>query len=90
MAKIINAKPKNPSGGYERIFNNKELGGLITKVHSASISNGSELENIILDLVNKEFIIDDFDLFLENYQRTSSINESVTKIIPKKIIKKIS
>ena len=48
MAKIKDAKAKNSSGSYARVFNNKALGDLITKVHSTSISNGSELENLIL------------------------------------------
>ena len=32
MAKIRDAKPKNPSGAYERVFDSKELGDLITKI----------------------------------------------------------
>lgn len=47
MARLRNAKPKNTSGAYERLFNNAELGELASKVQSAVISSGSELEEII-------------------------------------------
>ena len=47
MAKISERKPKNISGGYERIFGISELGMLMSKVQSAVIASGNELEKII-------------------------------------------
>ena len=62
MARLRNARPRNTSGSYERIFGNTELGGLASKVHSAAISSGTELERIIAGLVEN---IEDLDAFLE-------------------------
>ena len=49
MAKIRERTPKNVSGGYERIFGIPELGMLMSKVQSAVISSGNELEKLIQD-----------------------------------------
>lgn len=38
MAKIRNAKAKNSSGSYARVFNHQLLGDLITKIHSTAIA----------------------------------------------------
>ena len=88
MAKIIDAKPKNTSGAYERVFNNKALGDLITKIQSTSIKNGNELENIINKSVNQDYILDDFDEFLKTYNFKSGKN--TTKLLSKKAIKKFN
>ena len=47
MAKIKDSKPKTSSGGYERVFNDKQIGDIIQKVQSTVIRNGNELEGII-------------------------------------------
>lgn len=86
MAKIKDAKPKNSSGSYERVFNNKALGDLITKVHSTSISNGNELERIILSDVNPEYIINDYDAFLIEFQKYPK-TDNVIRLISKKVLK---
>ncbi len=88
MAKIVNAKPKNSGGAYSRVFDNERLGNLITKVHSTSISNGSELENLILEMIDKNCIVEDCDQFLEDYKRTANIAGDIIKLIPKKVLKK--
>ncbi len=62
MARIRNARPKNVSGSYERIFDNAELGALISKVQSAVITSGTELEKRISDMVTN---IDCLDSFLK-------------------------
>ncbi len=66
MAKISERQTKDSTGGYERVFGNKELGDLITKVHATSIANGNELEKLInLYVGNRkienldEFLLDD-------------------------------
>ena len=62
MARLRDARPKNTSGSYGRIFGNDELGGLASKVQSAVISSGSELERIVSGLVEN---IGDLDAFLK-------------------------
>ncbi len=62
MARLRNAKPKNTSGAYERLFGNAALGELASKVQSAVISSGSELEAMIVAAVPN---ISGLDAFLE-------------------------
>lgn len=62
MAKIENAKPKNVSGGYVRLFGIPALGTLASKVQSTVISSGRELEKMILERVPR---IEDLDTFLQ-------------------------
>ena len=62
MARLRDARPKNTSGSYERLFGNAELGELASKVQSAVISSGSELEAMIANSVQN---ISDLDSFLE-------------------------
>ena len=47
MVKVEDSNPKNRSGSYDRLFGDKELGYLMSKVQSASIRAGAELERII-------------------------------------------
>jgi len=84
MAKIRDASPKTSSGGYQRVFANEELGNLITKVHTTNISNGTELEKIIQQLIKDDGrVVDDCKEFFAN-----PIDEGMVYLIPKKIIKK--
>ena len=53
MALIENAKGRK-DGGYVRLLGDKELGLLISRVHSAVISAGTELEKIIKKLFFKD------------------------------------
>ena len=62
MARLRNANPQNTSGSYERLFGNAALGELASKVQSAVISSGSELEAMIATLVPN---IPDLDAFLK-------------------------
>lgn len=62
MARLRNAKPRNSSGSYERLFDNADLGALASKIQSAVISSGSELEARIAASVQN---ILDLDAFLE-------------------------
>ena len=62
MAKLEDSKPKDSSGAYARALGNRDLGALITRVHSTSISNGSELEKLIANEVKG---IENLDEFLE-------------------------
>ena len=50
MALITNAKGRGENetpSGYERLFGNRQLGMLMSKVQSAVISTGNELEGIL-------------------------------------------
>ncbi len=78
MAKIRNSKPKTSSGGYNRVFNNTSLGELIQKVQSTVISNGNELETMILSNSN---VIENLDQFL------SMDDKKGVFLCPKKVIK---
>ena len=60
MPRIEKTKPKNSSGGYGRLFGITELGQLMTRVQSAVISAGTELERIITAKVEKIENLDDF------------------------------
>ena len=62
MARISKSKGRQ-SGGYERLFGNEDLGLLISRVHGAVISFGTELERIVKSKVNR---ITELDDFLEN------------------------
>lgn len=60
MARISDRNTKDSSGGYQRLFGVQELGYLISKVHGAVISAGSELERIILEKVDNIENLDEF------------------------------
>lgn len=85
MAKICNAKVNTSSGGYNRVFDNDELGRLMAKVQSTVISNGNELEKIIL---SKTQNILDLDTYIEEV--TNGDIPNGTYVCTKKILKKSS
>ena len=62
MARIQDTKVKGSSGAYQRLFGIAALGDLISRVQSAVISSGTELERLILSRVKQ---IDDLDEFLK-------------------------
>lgn len=61
--KIRNQKGRRDgNSAYARVFNNSDLGDLISKIQATVISNGNELEKIILSQTNT---IDDLNIFIE-------------------------
>lgn len=62
MALISKAKGRD-DGGYTRLLGDPDLGRLLSRVQSAVISAGRELEKIILQ---KAQVIDDVDAFLNS------------------------
>lgn len=61
--KIRNAKGrKDENSGYIRLFDNIELGQLLSKAQATVISNGTELEKMLLKRTNN---IQDLDEFIE-------------------------
>jgi len=81
MAKIRNSRPKNPSGGFNRLFDDEALGFLMSKVQSTVIANGSELEKVITELAPT---VENLDSVLEN----PGLFPDGTYLVPKKQIKK--
>ena len=62
MAKIENSTPKSSSGGYGRLVGNEAMADLFTKVQSTVISNGTELERLIIE---RSTTINDLDDFID-------------------------
>lgn len=54
-------RANQPPSGYTRLFGNSELGNLMSRVQSAVISSGTELEKLIWERVSR---ILDLDLFV--------------------------
>ncbi len=82
--KIRNAKGRTDgNSGYTRTLGNEELGKLISKVQATVISNGTELERLI---VERSKIVVDIDDFIEKATIGDIING--TYLCTKKIFKK--
>lgn len=70
--KIRNQKRRiDGNSGYSRVFNNTELGDLISKIQATVISNGTELERIILSQTNT---IDNLDEFIDKAESNEIAN----------------
>ena len=61
MARLKDAKGRKSGSGYSRLFDNEDLGALISRIHATVISSGTELEQVIKDKVQT---IVDLDKFL--------------------------
>ena len=79
MAKVEEAKAANSTGSYARVLGVPELGALVSKIHSASIRNGNELERMIAERVEH---VPDLDEFL-----TAEIMPEGVLLATKKAIK---
>jgi hypothetical protein len=84
--KIKDTKLGRKDGGYTRVLGNKELGALISRVHSASISSGHELEKIISEKSGLFLVktVGEMESLLANGEKF----KKEIYIIPKKIVKK--
>jgi hypothetical protein len=83
--KIENTKPGRTDGGYTRVFNNEQLGALISRIHAASISSGIELEALIL-AKSDLFLVqtaEEMESLLTNGEKF----DKKTYLIPKKVVK---
>lgn len=84
MSKIINAKGRvDGNSGYTRVIGNEELGKLLSRVQSTIISNGSELEKM---LIARSRCIKDIDEFIQN--ATENKIDNGTYLCLKKTFKK--
>ena len=82
--KIRDAKGRIDGGsGYTRVLGNAELGQLISRVQSTVISNGNELERIIVSLTNT---IQDLESFIDNV--TDGAQDNGVYLCQKKVLKK--
>ena len=79
MAQVRAAKAANSTGSYARVLGVPELGALVSKIHSASIRNGNQLERMIADRVEH---VPDLDEFL-----TAEIMPGGVLLATKKAIK---
>ena len=74
--KMRNAKGRSQGSGYGRLFNDAALGELFSKAQATVISNGSELERILLEKTQN--ILD-----LEHF--ISEIEEGASQVYPEGI-----
>jgi hypothetical protein len=79
MALIENRKGRD-DGGYTRLFGDPLLGQLLSRVQSAVIASGSELERFVLEHTRT---LDDVDAFLD----MDLIPEGIF-VVPKKVLKR--
>lgn len=82
MALIETSKGREEGGGYERLFGNKQLGHLLSRVQATVISTGTELEKLIISLSPN---IHDVDGFLASQQLPEG-----TYLISKQALKRSS
>ena len=59
---LIRERQGRTDGGYTRLFGNSRLGSIVSRVQSAVISSGNELEKLIVKRAN---VIEDVDAFLQ-------------------------
>lgn len=82
--KIENAKGRrDENSGYTRLLGNARLGQLLSKVQATVISNGTELERIILSRTNN---ISDLDGFIDSV--TDGTQPDGVYVCPKDVAKK--
>ena len=84
--KIKDTKPGRKDGAYTRLLGNEELGALISRVHSASISSGVELEKLIL--AKSDLFLVQTAEEMESLLLNGEKFDKKTYLIPKKVVKK--
>jgi len=82
--KICNAQGRKDGkySGYTRVLGNESLGKLISKIQSTVISNGNELERIILSMTNN---INNLEKFIDDV--TEGKKEDGVFVCTKKVLK---
>ena len=67
MVRIDEGKPGRRDGGYARMFDDADIGALISRIHATSIRAGNELEHIVeREARANQTRIPDLDRFLAN------------------------
>ena len=65
MPKIKDSKPGRRDGSYTRMFDDADIGAMLSQVHATSIRAGTELEKLIQKHAkDNEILIPDLDAFL--------------------------
>jgi len=77
---LIETRKGRADGGYTRLFGDAELGRLFSRVQSAVIASGSELERFVIESADT---LDDLDAFLD----LDIVPEGVF-VVPKRALKK--
>lgn len=84
--KMRDARGRTTGSGYGRLFSNDRLGLLFSKAQATVISNGSELERIILAKTDN---IKDLELFISEIEKgRSKVYKDGVYICTKKTLKK--
>lgn len=87
MSKIKNSNPKSSSRGFQRLLGDNSLADLMSRIQSAVISNGYELEKSILaESKDKNIMIDNLEQFLINCREKQ--NTPGVYLCDKKVLKK--
>lgn len=76
MALIRKAKGRKAGSGYSRLFGDDTLGHLMSRVQSAVITSGTELEKLIKARVE---LISDLDYFLSELVKIDSVKSWLEK-----------
>jgi len=84
--KIKETNPGRKDGAYTRLLGNEQLGALISRIHSASISSGVELEKLIL-AKSDLFLVQSAEE-MESLLLNGEKFDKKTYLIPKKVVKK--
>ena len=86
MPKIRDSKPGRRDGSYTRLFDDPNIGAMLSQIHATSIRAGTELENIIRKHANEnQNLIPDLDGFLSP---SNSNNFDGVFLADKRVIRK--
>ena len=86
MPKIKDSKPGRRDGSYTRMFDDADIGAMLSQVHATSIRAGTELEKLIQKHAkNNEILIPDLDAFLRLANNFDGVFLADKKVIRKSL-----
>lgn len=84
MPQIKDSKPGRRDGSYTRIFDDSDIGAMLSQVHATSIRAGTELEKLIQKHAkDNEILIPDLDAFLKLANNFEGVFLADKKVIRK-------
>ena len=84
MPKIKDSKPGRRDGSYTRMFDDADIGAMLSQVHATSIRAGTELEKLIQKHAkDNEILIPDLDAFLRLANNFDGVFLADKKVIRK-------
>ena len=84
MPKIKDSKPGRRDGSYTRMFDDADIGAMLSQVHATSIRAGAELEKLIQKHAkDNEILIPDLDAFLRLANNFDGVFLADKKVIRK-------